>query len=195
MTRIATGNRKTKETDVVIELNLDGSGKAEVSTGIPFFDHMLDLMFKNALIDIKFNAHGDLEVDGHHTVEDAGLAIGKAFKDALGDKSGISRYGWSILPMDESLARVSVDISGRPFLHYNVEIDREPQGNFDPSLAEDFFQALANEACLTLHVELVYGKGIHHSLEAVFKAVGRAIRQAISIDPRETGIPSTKGSL
>lgn len=195
MARIATGNRKTKETEIFLELNLDGSGKTEISTGIPFFDHMLELMFKNALVDIKFNAHGDLEVDGHHTVEDAGLAIGKTIKDALGDKAGISRYGWSMLPMDESLARVSVDISGRPFLHYNVEIEREPQGNFDTTLAEDFFQAMANEACMTLHVELIYGKGAHHGLEAVFKAVGRALRQAMTIDPREKGIPSTKGML
>lgn len=195
MSRIATGNRKTKETEIILELNLDGSGNADIATGIPFFDHMLDLMFRNALMDIKFSARGDLEVDGHHTVEDAGLAIGKALKDALGDKAGITRYGWSMVPMDESLARVSIDVSGRPFLHYDVEIGMEPQGNFDPSLAEEFFKSLANEACLTMHIELMYGKGVHHCLEAVFKAVGRALRQALSIDPREKGIPSTKGTL
>lgn len=195
MSRIATGNRKTKETEIILEVDLDGSGKADITTGIPFFDHMLELMFRNALMDIKFNARGDLEVDGHHTVEDAGLAIGKALKDALGDKKGITRYGWSMVPMDESLARVSIDVSGRPFMHYSVEISPDLQGNFDPTLAEDFFQALANEACLTLHVELMYGRGVHHSLEAVFKAVGRALRQAVSIDPREDDIPSTKGSL
>lgn len=195
MERRSSAQRNTKETDISVEMNLDGNGIAEIDTGLPFFDHMLILMCRHALIDIKMMAKGDLEVDGHHTVEDVGLVFGSTLKEALGEKEGITRYGWSLVPMDESLARVSMDISGRPFLDYRIDLETEPLGNFDPSLAEDFFQSLVNEAAVTLHIKLIYGKGMHHGLEAVFKAVGRALRQAVQIDPREKGIPSTKGSL
>ncbi|MBN1288287.1 MAG: imidazoleglycerol-phosphate dehydratase HisB [Actinobacteria bacterium] len=195
MERKAAVERETKETSINMELDLDGTGTSEISTGIPFFDHMLELMFRNALINVKLKAEGDLEVDGHHTVEDVGLAAGEALKGALGVKEGITRYGWSLVPMDESLARVSMDISGRPFLEYDIDLKTEPLGNFDPELSRDFFQALVNEASITLHIKLIYGKGLHHGLEAVYKAVGRAFRQAVQIDPRERGIPSTKGTL
>ncbi len=166
-----------------------------MSTGLPFFDHMLELMFRHALIDVEVDASGDLEVDGHHTVEDTGLAIGEALAEALGDKTGLTRFGSSLVPMDECLCEVAMDISGRPFLAYAVELEQEPLGNFEPALARDFFQALVNQAALTMHVELRRGGGVHHSLEAVFKGVGRALKDAVAIDPRVKDVPSTKGSL
>jgi imidazoleglycerol-phosphate dehydratase len=178
--------RATKETSLFVSIDLDGSGAASISTGLPFFDHMLELMFRHALIDIKLEAKGDLQVDGHHTVEDTGLAIGEALVDALGDKSGITRFASSLLPMDECLAEVAIDISGRPYLSYKVDLEPEPLGNFEPGLARDFFQAVVNQAG---------GGSVHHALESVFKGFGRALKGAISMDPRVKDIPSTKGVL
>jgi len=176
-------------------MDLDGSGATSVSTGMPFFDHMLELMFRHALIDLKLEAKGDLEVDGHHTVEDTGLAIGEALAAALGDKSGITRFASCLVPMDECLAEVAIDMSGRPFLSYKVDIEPEPLGNFEPSLARDFFQALVNQAAFTMHIELRSGDSVHHALEAVYKGVGRALKTAVAIDPRVKNVPSTKGVL
>lgn len=195
MRRTGGCGRTTKETSIRVSIDLDGTGEASVSTGLPFFDHMLELMFRHALIDVEVDASGDLEVDGHHTVEDTGLAIGEALAEALGDKTGLTRFGSSLVPMDECLCEVAMDISGRPFLAYAVELEQEPLGNFEPALARDFFQALVNQAALTMHVELRRGGGVHHSLEAVFKGVGRALKDAVAIDPRVKDVPSTKGSL
>ncbi|MFH1149952.1 MAG: imidazoleglycerol-phosphate dehydratase HisB [Actinomycetota bacterium] len=195
MSRRGECERKTSETQISAALELDGSGRCEVATGLPFFDHMLDVMFRHALIDMELRASGDLEVDGHHTVEDTGLCLGEALDTALGDRRGITRFGSSLVPMDESLAEVAIDISGRPFLGYVVELEPEPLGTFEPALARDFLQALANRAGLTMHVELKRGGGVHHGLEAVFKAVGRALKTAVSLDPRVKDIPSTKGSI
>jgi imidazoleglycerol-phosphate dehydratase len=187
--------RKTRETVISVSLDLDGSGDVTVSTGIPFFDHMLELMFRHALIDLRLEASGDLDVDGHHTVEDTGLAVGSALSDALGDKKNLTRFGAALVPMDECLAEVALDISGRPYLAYKVPLEAEPLGNFDPALAKDFFQGMVNEAEITMHVDLRVSGGVHHSLEAVFKAAGRALKAALSLDPRVGGIPSTKGTL
>jgi imidazoleglycerol-phosphate dehydratase len=187
--------RKTKETTISADIDLDGEGTTSISTGLPFFDHMLELMFRHALVDIELKASGDLQVDSHHTVEDTGLAIGTALEEALGDKKGISRFGAALVPMDECLAEVAMDISGRPYLSYTVAVEPEPLGNFEPALARDFFQALSNEAGITLHIELRRADGVHHGLEAVFKAVGRALKQAVSLDPRVKDIPSTKGTI
>lgn len=187
--------RKTRETEIYAEVELDGTGAVEAGSGLPFFDHMLELMFRHALVDLRLEAVGDLEVDGHHTVEDTGLAIGKALDDALGDRSGIRRFGFSIVPMDECLAEAAIDLSGRPHLTYEVALEREPLGNFDPELSRDFFQAMVNESRMTLHVELKRTGGVHHALEAVYKAVGRALKAAVEVDPRVSGVPSTKGSL
>jgi imidazoleglycerol-phosphate dehydratase len=195
LTRVGECERKTKETAIKARLDLDGVGKAAISSGLPFFDHMLELMFRHALIDIELTANGDIEVDGHHTVEDTGLALGAALDKALGDRRGITRFGYSLVPMDESLAEAAIDISGRPFLHYGVEMEPEPLGNFEPALARDFFVALVNQAGLTLHVELKRAGGVHHGLEAVFKAVGRALKMAVGIDPRIQDVPSTKGTI
>jgi imidazoleglycerol-phosphate dehydratase len=187
--------RKTRETEISVSLDLDGSGDVVVSTGLPFFDHMLELMFRHALIDLRLGASGDLDVDGHHTVEDTGLAIGSALSQAVGDKKNTTRFGAALIPMDECLAEVALDMSGRPFLAYMVPLDSEPLGNFDPALARDFFQGMVNEAEVTMHIGLRAGGGVHHSLEAVFKAAGRALKEAVSLDPRVGGIPSTKGKL
>jgi imidazoleglycerol-phosphate dehydratase len=195
LSRLAEIERKTKETDITVSLDLDGTGRTSVVTGIAFFDHMLELMFRHALIDAEIEAAGDLEVDGHHTVEDVGLALGEAIDRALGDRIGITRFGSSLVPMDECLAEAALDISGRPALRYDVRLEPEPVGNFDPALARDFFASVASKAQLTLHVELRVPDGVHHSLEAVFKAVGRALKQAVEIDPRVDGVPSTKGKL
>lgn len=195
MQRQGECERNTSETTIYVSIDLDGSGATEISTGLPFFDHMLELMFRHALIDIKLEASGDLEVDGHHTVEDTGLAIGEALTLALEDKAGLTRFGSSLVPMDECLTEVAFDISGRPYLSYKVDLEPEPLGNFEPFLARDFFQALANAANLTLHIELRSGGGVHHALESVFKAVGRALKVAVSLDPRVKDVPSTKGVL
>lgn len=187
--------RKTRETVISVSLDLDGDGNVAISTGLPFFDHMLELMFRHALIDLNLEASGDLDVDGHHTVEDTGLAIGSALSNALGDKKSITRFGSALVPMDECLAEVALDISGRPYLAYTVPLEPEPLGNFDPALARDFFQGMVNEAEVTIHVGLRSGGGVHHSLEAVFKAAGRALKEAVALDPRVKNIPSTKGKL
>lgn len=191
--------RKTKETDVSVELNLDGRGDHKINTSIPFLDHMLSLMCKHGLLDMKLRAEGDVEIDQHHTVEDIGIVLGKCIKDALKDMKGIKRYGSASVPMDEALAEVSLDVSGRPYLVYNVELlpfkgpkKAEP---FDPDLVEDFLIAFSSNAGITLHVNVRYGRNTHHKIEAVFKALGRALREAVEIDPRVKGVPSTKGKI
>lgn len=195
MPREGKCERRTKETVITARLDLEGQGLTEISTGLPFFDHMLELMFRHALIDLSLQSRGDLEVDGHHTVEDTGLVLGEALEKALGDKLGINRFGFALVPMDECLAEVAMDISGRPHLSYRVEVESEPLGNFEPALAREFFQSFANQAELTLHIELRRSDGVHHVLEAVFKAVGRALNMAVQFDPRVKDVPSTKGSL
>jgi len=194
--RKAKVERKTKETDIKVSINLDGDGKYAIDTSIAFVDHMLSLMSKHGLFDIKIKARGDIDVDYHHTVEDIGIVLGKAVKQALGDMKGISRYGQASVPMDEALASVSVDISGRPYLVYRVGFPKKGKiKNFDPDLIEDFLQAFAGNCSITLHVESTYGRNTHHIIEAIFKALGRALRQAVSIDPRVKGVPSTKKRL
>jgi imidazoleglycerol-phosphate dehydratase len=195
MSRQATIERATSETDVAVKLAIEGSGESKINTGVGFFDHMLTLFAKHGLFDLEITAKGDLEVDGHHTVEDIGICLGQAFDKALADKQGIARYGFSVLPMDEALATVSVDISGRPFLAYNIDLSASHIGGFDSDLAHEFFQAFVNNAGVTLHVRLQAGTNPHHIIEAVFKAFGRAMDQATSLDPRIIGIPSTKGTL
>ena len=192
--RTAKVERKTKETDIKLSINLDGEGKYTIDTSIPFIDHMLSLMSKHGLFDMKIKARGDTDVDYHHTVEDIGIVLGKAVKQALGNMKGISRYGQASVPMDEALAAVSLDISGRPYLVYRVGFPKKSKiKNFDADLIEDFLQAFAGNCSVTLHVESPYGRNTHHIIEAIFKALGRALRQAVSIDPRVKGVPSTKG--
>ncbi len=194
--RTAKVERRTKETDIKMSVNIDGSGAYSIDTSIPFLDHMLSLMSKHGLLDMKIKAKGDIDVDFHHTVEDVGIVLGKALRQAMGDLKGISRYGQASVPMDESLATVTVDVSGRPYLVYRVEFPKKSKlKNFDPDLVEDFLQALVSNCGLTLHVESPYGRNTHHIIEAVFKALGRALRQAVTIDPRVKGIPSTKKAL
>ncbi|WP_026487179.1 imidazoleglycerol-phosphate dehydratase HisB [Caldanaerobius polysaccharolyticus] len=193
--RKATFARKTLETEVKVELNLDGKGIADVSTGIGFFDHMLTLLSKHGLIDLKIIAKGDLHVDCHHTVEDVGIAMGKALNMALGDKVGIVRYGSFYLPMDETLVRVVLDISGRPFLFFNVPFGSQRLGDLDSEMVEEFMRAFAYNSAITLHMDLIRGTNSHHIAEACFKGLGRALREAVSMDARETGLPSTKGVL
>lgn len=191
--RTATVERKTKETDISVSINLDGNGTHTIQTTIPFLDHMLSLMSKHGLIDMKIKARGDTEIDYHHTVEDLGIVLGKAVKQALRDMKGISRYGQATVPMDESLAEASLDISGRPYLVYKVEFPKRGKlRNFDPDLIEDFLHAFVSNSGITLHVSSPYGRNTHHIIEAVFKALGRALRQAVTIDPRVKGVPSTK---
>jgi imidazoleglycerol-phosphate dehydratase len=193
--RQARIERRTRETQIVLGLNLDGTGLSTVDTGIPFFTHMLEAWAKHGLMDLHLDAKGDLEVDLHHTVEDVGICLGKAFKEALGDKKGIVRYGASFLPMDEALLHAAVDISGRSFLVFNVPVERTRVSNFDLDLLKEFFRAFAFNAEITLHVTMHYGANLHHIAEAVFKAVGRALAEATRLDPRMTDVPSTKGSL
>ncbi len=193
--RIASISRKTSETDIVLSLNLDGSGQAAVQTGVAFLDHMLTLLAGHSGFDLELQATGDLEVDGHHTVEDIGICLGQALREALGSKAGINRYGSMLLPMDEALALVAVDLSGRPFLAYDVPVKNAKLGDFDTELAEEFCRALANSAALTLHVKMLAGRNSHHIIEAVFKALARSLRQAVALDSGRTGIPSTKGQL
>ena len=194
--RKALIERKTKETDIKLTLNLDGKGQYSINTSIPFFDHMLSLMCKHGIFDIKLKAKGDIEIDYHHTVEDIGIVFGKAVKQTLGDMKGISRFGQATVPMDEALASVSIDISGRPYLVYRVAFPKKSKiKNFDPDLIEDFLQAFVSNSGITLHVESPYGRNTHHIIEAVFKALGRALRNAVYIDPRIKGIPTTKGQL
>jgi imidazoleglycerol-phosphate dehydratase len=195
MGRTAKVERKTKETDITIELDLDGSGKADIDTGMPFFDHMLDSFTRHGLFDVVVRAKGDLAVDYHHTVEDVGLALGQAFKDALGDKRGIRRFGEATCPLDETLASVVVDLSGRPYLSYNVKIRPGRVGTFDTDLPHEFYAAFANQLGMNLHIDVVRGENPHHIIEACFKAFARAMDTATQHDPRVQGVPSTKGSL
>ncbi len=193
--RTASVVRKTKETDVQIELALDGSGQYDVSTGIPFFDHMLESFAKHGLFDLKVAAKGDLEVDFHHTVEDVGIALGDAIRQALGSAEGIRRFGSAVLPMAEAKVEVAVDVSNRPYLVYRVELASDRIGGFDPALTEDFLEALSQNAGLDLHVDMRYGRRPHHVIEAVFKGTARALRAALEVDPRQTGLPTVKGAL
>ena len=194
--RNASLSRKTRETDIQVEVTLDGSGKSEISTGVGFFDHMLDQIARHSLIDLKIQAKGDLHIDFHHTVEDVGIALGQAIRQALGDMKGITRYADVHLPMDETLTRVAIDISGRPFLVFRTEFHTPKIGEFDTQLVREFFQAFAMNAGLTLHVETLYGVNDHHISESCFKGLARALRIAVSIDERQSGrVPSTKGTL
>ena len=193
--RSASIDRKTSETDIRISLTFDGEGKAEISTGVPFFDHMLVRFTRHGLFDLAIDAKGDIDIDYHHTVEDVGIALGMAFGKALGDKAGIRRYGSAYVPMDETLARVVVDCSGRPFLAYDAPRGVEPVGLFPFQLVEEFLRALSVHAGLTLHVSILAGRDAHHMAEGIFKALGRALDVAVSRDTRVKGIPSTKGLL
>ena len=195
MERKAKIERKTKETEISVELNLDGSGNSNIKTAIPFMDHMLDIFSRHGLFDISMKAKGDLSVDYHHTVEDAGLTLGQAFKEALGDKKSIRRFGESSVPLDEALSRVVVDLSGRPYLSYNVKIRPGRVGDFDTDLPHEFFQAFANQLGMNLHIQVVQGENPHHIIEACFKAFARAMEAATRIDQRIKGVLSTKGSL
>lgn len=195
MSRESTVKRETAETSIGLKLNLDGSGQSMIDSGIGFFDHMLNLMTVHGLLDMEVRCDGDLEVDGHHSVEDIGIALGDAFKEAIGEKKGICRYGTFYLPMDESLAFVTLDISGRPFLVYDGGEMAPMVGGFDTELVEEFLRAFAMHAGITLHVKVLYGSNTHHKIEAIFKALGHALRIAVSQDPKVTGVPSTKGML
>ena len=193
--RTATRSRITKETSIEIRLDLDGTGQTKVSTGLPFFDHMVDQLGRHGGFDLELTAAGDLQVDAHHTVEDVGIALGECLREALGDKAGVRRFASMSLPLDEALVEVALDLSGRPYLHYEVEPGTEPLGTppFDPQLAEEFWRAFATSALITLHLDLRRGKNSHHILEASFKAVARALRDAVRVEG--TGVPSTKGTL
>jgi imidazoleglycerol-phosphate dehydratase len=194
--RKATVKRTTKETDIAVAVDLDGSGTASIATGIGFLDHMLDLLARHARFDITVKATGDLHIDHHHTTEDVGIALGQAVKQALGDMKGITRYADVHVPMDEALTRVAVDISGRPFLVFRVAFGRDKIGSFDTQLVNEWFQAFAINAGVTLHVETLYGQNDHHISESCFKGLARALRAAVAVDPRAKGeVPSTKGSL
>jgi len=193
--RTASVDRKTKETEIVLELNLDGKGNYSISTGIGFFDHMLELFSKHSLIDLKLNVRGDLEVDCHHSVEDAGIVLGQALKEAIGDKKSIKRYGSFTVPMDEALASVDLDLSGRPYLVFNVEFNKSRAGDMDVETVEEFMMAVCTNAGITMHVNVPYGSNNHHMIEGIYKAFARALRIAVSHDNRVEGVPSTKGIL
>lgn len=195
MGRKAEVKRKTNETDIVLSINLDGSGKSEVETGVGFLDHMLELFAKHGLFDFKVKAMGDLHVDAHHTVEDIGISLGLALKEALGDKKSIKRYGASYVPMDEALAMVALDLSGRPFLVFEANFSSDKVGEMDTELIEEFFRAVAHNAGMNLHIKVFYGSNNHHIAEAIFKAFGRALDEATGIDGRIEGVMSTKGVL
>ncbi len=193
--RCANQSRKTAETNVSLSLDLDGSGRSEIDTGVPFFDHMLTLFSRHSLIDLNLNVSGDVEVDYHHTVEDSGIVIGECLREALGDKTGITRYGHAYVPMDETLSRVAVDLSNRPWLEFRAPSDSPDAQNFPFSLVEEFFRALASNLRANVHVEVFYGRDGHHIAESIFKSLARALRTAIARDPRVKGIPSTKETL
>lgn len=195
MSRRASIERVTNETRIRLELTVDGSGKAGICTSVPFLDHMLNLFARHGLFDLEVEACGDIDIDFHHTVEDIGIVLGEAFKQALGDKKGIRRYGQSTVPMDETLASVAVDISGRPYLVYHVTLPKVKIGEFDVELAREFFQAFVNHCGLNLHINVMYGENVHHIIEACFKAVARAMDVATQLDPRVEGVMSTKGVL
>jgi imidazoleglycerol-phosphate dehydratase len=194
--RQATVERKTRETEVTATVNLDGAGRYDVSTGIGFLDHMLEQLSRHSLIDLTLRAKGDLHIDHHHTTEDTGIVIGEAVSKALGDRTGIARYGTALIPMDETLTRVALDASNRPYLIWKVRFTRHKLGNFDTELFKEWFQAFAQHAGVTLHIETLYGGNSHHIVESCYKGLARALRQAIEIDPRKAdAVPSTKGSL
>jgi imidazoleglycerol-phosphate dehydratase len=194
--RKAQVTRNTLETKIGVKLNLDGSGKTKVSTGVAFLDHMLDQVAQHGMLDLEISAKGDLKIDAHHTVEDIGITFGQAFLKALGGKKGVRRFGHAYVPLDEALSRVVVDLSGRPGLDYNLKFTRARIGEFDVDLVHEFFQGFVNHALVTLHIDNLRGKNAHHQCETVFKAFGRALRMAAEIDPRNSGrLPSTKGSL
>lgn len=193
--RRAEIERKTAETQISIKLNLDGEGTCDIATGIGFLDHMLTLLAKHSFMDLTVKAKGDLEVDSHHTVEDIGIVLGEALREALGDKSGIHRYGNCFIPMDETLAQVCLDFSGRPFLVFGAEIPKIQLGNYDTEMTEEFFRAVAVHCGLTLHIRVLYGSNVHHIIEAIFKAFARAVAEAAAVDPRVKGVMSSKGVL
>jgi imidazoleglycerol-phosphate dehydratase len=193
--RSASVERKTKETEINVQLAIDGSGEYEINTGIAFFDHMLESFTRHSAFDLRLTAKGDLEVDTHHTIEDVGIALGQAFREALGSAAGIRRYGSIALPMAESKVEVALDISNRPYLVYRVDLANDRIGSFDASLAEDFLYAFSQNAGIDLHVELVYGKNPHHVVEAIFKGLARTLRMAVEFDPRMKGLPTVKGAL
>ena len=194
--RIATISRDTLETKITIDLNIDGTGKSDLNTSIPFLNHMLEQIARHGAIDLTIKAQGDIDIDLHHTVEDIGICLGQAFKKALGDKKGINRYGHSYVPLDEALSRVVIDFSGRPGIEFNVNFPTEKVGSFDTELFFEFFQGFANSAQATLHIDNLSGRNSHHIIETIFKSFGRTLRMAVSLDPKSTGvIPSTKGLL
>ena len=193
--RAASLQRKTKETEIRIQLDLDGSGQYQVKTGVPFLDHMLESFARHALFDLEIEAKGDIEIDDHHTVEDVGITLGQAFREALGSAEGISRFGSFVLPMAESKVEVALDISNRPYFCYDVELTNHKIGDFDGLLSEDFFYAFSQNAGIDLHITKSYGRSPHHVIEAVFKGVARALRLAVAVDPREGGLPTVKGAL
>ncbi len=196
MTRSADVKRDTKETQIKVSINLDGSGKADLNIGIPFLEHMLEQIARHGMFDLSIEANGDLEIDAHHTVEDVGITLGQALTEALGDKRGIRRYANAYVPLDEALSRVVIDCSGRPGLEYHAEYPRARVGDFDVDLIYEFFQGLVNHAMLTVHIDSIRGRNAHHIAETIFKAYGRALRAAVELDPKQEGvIPSTKGSL
>ncbi len=193
--RKAEVKRKTKETEVFLTLDLDGSGRHSIKTGIPFFDHMLSLLAYHSNVDLVLRAKGDLGVDAHHTVEDVGICLGQAIRKALGEAKGIQRYGMALIPMDETLVSVAIDFSMRPILVFHMKLRRTRIGTFDLELVEEFFKAFSNHSKITLHINLLYGKNSHHMVEAVFKGMGRALKEAVTIDERSLRVPSTKGVL
>ena len=193
--RAATVKRKTSETNISLSLMIDGTGKGSVKTGIPFFDHMLKLFAKHGLFDLKLKAKGDIEIDYHHTVEDVGICLGQAFREALGDKAGIIRYGEAKVPMDEALTEAIIDISGRPHLTYNVEITKTKFKDFDVEVVREFFEAFVMNSGITIHINLLRGRNMHHKIESIFKAFAVALSKACEISPRKKGVPSTKGIL
>lgn len=195
MARTAEVYRKTGETEIKVKINLDGQGENKITTQVFFLNHMLDLFSRHGLFDLEVDGKGDIEVDFHHLVEDVGIVLGQAFLKALGNKEGIKRYGTFYVPMDEALAFCSVDISGRPYIYFDAEFSRDKVGEFDVELVKEFFVAFANNARITIHLEVVRGENTHHMIEALFKAFGRALREAVAFDPREKGVPSTKGVL
>lgn len=195
MSRKARVERKTKETEILVELDLDGRGDSEIQTGVPFFNHMLEIFSRHGLFDLKIMARGDIEVDYHHTVEDVGITLGQAFKEGLGNKQGICRFGEASVPLDETLAQVVVDLSGRPYLSYRVKIRPGRVGDFDTDLPNEFYRAFVNQVGMNLHINVLQGENPHHIIEACFKALARAMERATRLDPRIQGVLSTKGSL
>ena len=193
--RKAEVSRTTKETKIGVKLNLDGKGAAQIATGVPFLDHMLEQVARHGAFDLDISAKGDLHIDAHHTVEDIGISLGQAFAKAAGDKKGVRRYGHAYVPLDEALSRAVVDLSGRPGLEYRIEFTRARIGEFDVDLVHEFFQGFVNHALVTLHLDSLKGTNAHHQAETAFKAFGRALRMAVELDPRVKGVPSTKGSL